>query len=175
MGVSGSGKTTVGRQLAAHLGVEFLDADDFHSLENVAKMKAGTPLTDADRTGWLARLRSQIENHLAAGRPAVLACSALREAYRETLHQHDERIHVVFLRGDFAAIQKRLAARRGHYMPATLLASQFAALEEPRDAITVSIELPPEEAVLEIVRELGFHAPLVPRERESSTSRPDGP
>lgn len=152
MGVSGCGKTTVGRALAGRLGCEFLDADDFHPPENVAKMRGGTPLTDQDRAGWLARLRGEIEVRLENGAPAVLACSALRERYRAQLRRPGESIHLVYLQGSYEAIARRLAARSDHYMPATLLSSQFAALEEPGgDAIVVPVELPPQDAAARIV------------------------
>jgi len=152
MGVSGCGKTTVGRALAARLGCAFLDADDFHPPENVAKMRGGTPLTDADRAGWLDRLRAEIEAHLAAGTSAVLACSALRAAYRARLRRAGEPVHVAYLRGDFDTIAARLASRAGHYMPVTLLRSQFDTLEEPgAGAIEVPVELSPEQAVARIM------------------------
>jgi gluconokinase len=152
MGVSGCGKTTVGRALAGRLGCEFLDADDFHPPENVAKMRGGTPLTDADRAGWLARLRAEIEARLASGANAVLACSALRESYRARLRRPGEPVHLAYLRGDFDTIAARLAARAGHYMPPSLLRSQFATLEEPGpEAIVVPVELPPEQAVARIL------------------------
>lgn len=154
MGVAGCGKTTVGRRLAAQLGWEFLDADDFHTAENVAKMRAGEPLTDTDRTGWLARLRTEIAVRLANRRSAVLACSALREKYRAELHRPGESIRWVYLRGSYDVIHARLLARSGHYMPASLLASQFAALEEPEDAVVVPVEFSPEEAVIRIVAAL---------------------
>lgn len=142
----------MGRALAQRLGCEFVDADDFHPPENVAKMRSGTPLTDADRAGWLERLRTEIDGRLSGGSSAVLACSALRERYRAHLRRPGEPIHLVYLRGDYETISRRLAARGGHYMPATLLGSQFAALEEPgAEAITIPIELSPEQAVARIM------------------------
>ena len=154
MGVSGCGKTTVGRALAARRGWEFLEGDAFHPAESVVKMRAGTPLDDADRADWLVRLRAEIEERLATGRDAVLACSALRTRYREVLRRPGEAVVFAFLRGDFATIRARLAERAGHYMPASLLESQFAALEEPdaQDAIVVPVEIPPEEAAARIER-----------------------
>lgn len=138
MGVAGSGKTTVGRRLARRLGWTFLDADEYHPRANVEKMARGVPLTDADRRPWLEALHELIAAKLAAGESLVMACSALKERYREALRVGDEP-HFVHLRGDFDLIHERLLARRGHYMPAELLASQFEALEEPRDAIIVDI------------------------------------
>lgn len=155
MGVSGCGKTTVGRALAGRLGCEFLDADDFHPPENVAKMRVGTPLTDEDRAGWLARLRLEIEARLAHGANAVLACSALRERYRSQLRRPGEPVHLAYLKGDFETIARRLNARAGHYMPASLLGSQFAVLEEPgAEAIVIPIELAPEAAASRILESL---------------------
>ena len=130
-GVSGVGKTTVGKLLAQELGWEFYEADDFHPTANVEKMKNGIPLTDKDRQPWLDRLRQLIERCLAAEQNAVLACSALKKAYRDRLRVSGE-VKFVFLRASRARIAKQLDRRRGHFMPATLLDSQFADLEEPR-------------------------------------------
>lgn len=130
MGVAGSGKTTVGRRLAAELGWEFYDADDFHPPANVEKMKAGLPLDDEDRRPWLAALARLVRGVLARGAGAVLACSALKGRYREQL-LIDERVRLVYLRAGEPLIRARLAAREGHFMKAELLDSQFAALEEP--------------------------------------------
>ncbi len=155
MGVSGCGKTTVGRVLADRLGCAFLDADDFHPPENVAKMRGGVALDDHDRAGWLDRLRAEIERHLAAGTSAVLACSALRERYRARLRHEGEPVHLAYLRGDFETIARRLEARAGHYMPAALLCSQFETLEEPaHGAIVVPVALPPAEAAERIANAL---------------------
>jgi gluconokinase len=156
MGVSGCGKTTVGRALAARLGWEFIDADDFHPPENVARMRAGTPLTDGDRAGWLDALRREIASRLAAGRSAVLACSALRASYRARLRAPGESVALVHLKGDIDSIRRRLAARRGHYMPPALLESQFATLEEPEDALAVPVALATPEAVERIMAGLGL-------------------
>lgn len=139
MGVSGAGKTVLGRALAAALGWDFADADDYHSPANVAKMRAGTPLTDDDRAPWLAALREEIGRRLASGRPLVLACSALKQAYRDMLQSDPARVRLVFLDGPRELIAARLAARAGHYMPPALLDSQLAALEAPADAIRISI------------------------------------
>jgi gluconokinase len=129
-GVSGVGKTTVGKLLAQELGWEFYEADDFHPAANIEKMKNRIPLTDEDRQPWLDRLRQLIERCLAAQENAVLACSALKKAYRDHLRVNDD-VKFVFLRASRARIAKQLDRRRGHFMPATLLDSQFADLEEP--------------------------------------------
>ena len=135
MGVSGSGKSTVGPLLAAHLGCPFLDADEFHPPANVAKMAAGTPLTDADRQPWLELLNGKLRGQ----ENAVLACSALKESYRRILAQGLADCRFVHLRGSIELIRARLAERRHRYMPASLLESQFAALEPPAGAIEVDI------------------------------------
>ena len=141
MGVSGSGKTVVGQALAADLGWPFFDGDDFHPPANVAKMAAGTPLTDADRWPWLDRLAAEMAAVNARGANAVLACSALKQAYRDRLDRAGN-VRVVHLKGDEATIAARLAGRSHRYMPATLLASQFATLEEPAGAVVVDIRDP---------------------------------
>ena len=139
MGVSGSGKSVVGQALASDLGWPFFDADDFHPPENVAKMAAGTPLTDADRWPWLDRLAVEMGEIDRSGRNAVLACSALRQAYRDRIARAGN-VRFVYLSGTYETIAARMAARKHAYMPASLLASQFAALEPPHDAIVISIE-----------------------------------
>jgi gluconokinase len=139
MGVAGSGKTTHGRALASALGWDFADADDFHPPANVAKMSAGSPLTDADRAPWLASLRAEIERRLAAEKPFVLACSALKQAYRDALWADRPRMRLVFLDGPRELLAQRLASRSGHYMPAALLESQLADLEVPADAVRINI------------------------------------
>jgi len=157
MGVSGSGKSTVGALLAHDLGWEFFDADDFHPAENVAKMRAGHALTDADRAPWLERLRALIDELLRGNRPAVLACSALRDAYRSRLRAgHGTDVPVVYLRGSETVLRERLAGRRGHFMQAELLASQLATLEEPRDALVVDIGDAPATLVERIRTGLGL-------------------
>ena len=155
-GVSGAGKTTVGKLLAQELGWQFLEADDFHSAANIVKIRSGRPLTDEDRWPWLDRLREQIEQLLSAGENAVLACSALKRAYRDRLRVSDE-VKFVFLRGDYALVEKQLRSRRGHFMNAGLLQSQFDELEEPQAderAITVALGRAPEEIVEEIEAKL---------------------
>ncbi len=141
MGVTGTGKTTVGQALAQAMHCEFADADDSHSPENRAKMHAGIPLTDGDRGPWLRSLHRQIETWLAEGVDAVLACSALKKSYRAELANGltPDSIRFVYLTGPEPVIQARLDSRQGHYMPASLLGSQIADLEPPTDAIAVSI------------------------------------
>ena len=146
MGVQGSGKTTVGQALAARLGWNFADADDFHSTANKAKMSAGIPLTDEDRMPWLAAVRAAMEK---AGRNLVMACSALKEKYREQLVFPG--VRVVYLRGSQELIAARLQARQHHYAKLDLLPSQFEQLEEPRDAVVVDIAHSVDEIVEEIV------------------------
>jgi gluconokinase len=154
MGVSAAGKTTIGRRLAQRLGCEFVDADDYHPPENVAKMAAGVPLEDADRWPWLERLNALMREHASAGRDAVLACSALKEAYRAKLRRGIDDFRLVYLRGSFEQIHARIAARHHRYMPASLLESQFAALEPPADAITVDVSESAEAGVARVVASL---------------------
>ncbi len=152
MGVAGAGKTTIGQLLAQRLGWPFHDADDFHPPANVAKMRAGIPLTDEDRVPWLAQLNELAKSANNAGHRLIIGCSALKARYREQLAAGVEGMRFVYLQGSQDLIARRMAARRGHFMPPGLLDSQFAALEEPTDAIVVSIEQAPEAIVEEIVR-----------------------
>lgn len=138
MGVSGSGKTVVGEALAADLGWPFFDGDDFHPPENVAKMASGTPLVDADRWPWLDRLAKEMATVNERGGDAVLACSALRQIYRDRLARAGD-VRFIHLKGDYDTIAARLATRSHRYMPPTLLASQFATLEEPAEAIVIDV------------------------------------
>ncbi len=154
MGVAGSGKTTIGRALADTLGWSFRDADEFHPAANVAKMSAGQPLTDADRAPWLAAIRAHIDDHLARGANTVVTCSALRERYRAALGADPTRVKLVYLTGDPALLAARIAGRRDHFMKPEMLASQLAALEAPRDALTVDIAHPPATIVAQIRRAL---------------------
>jgi len=154
MGVAGSGKTTVGRALATALGWDFRDADEFHPPANIAKMAAGQPLTDADRAPWLAAIRAYLDERLALGENAIVTCSALKEAYRAALISDPARVRLVHLTGDPALLAARLAGRRDHFMKPTMLASQLAALESPRDALTVDIADPPDAIVAQIRRAL---------------------
>ena len=154
MGVSGSGKSTVGRLLAERLAWEFHDGDDLHPEENVRKMAAGTPLTDDDRRPWLERIGETMQECDAAGRNAVVACSALREAYRDYLLRQSPVVDLVFLQGRRDTILERMEKRSDHFMPADLLDSQFEALEEPRHAVVADVAKSPEEIVEHIVQQL---------------------
>ncbi len=154
MGVSGSGKSTIGERLSVRLEVAFLDADSLHPARNIGKMSRGEPLTDADRADWLEAVRQHIVEALRTKTPCVLACSALKEAYRHRLVQKGEPVHLVYLDGSFETIQERLRMRAGHFMPVALLRSQFDALEPPKDAHWVSVEHTPDEIVEEIVAHL---------------------
>lgn len=157
MGVAGSGKTTIGRQLASDLGWRFYDADDFHPPANVAKMAAGTPLTDTDRKPWLEALRARIETSLASGENAIVGCSALKATYRAILQQRaEEPIQFIYLRGSPELLAARLAARTDHFMKPGMLASQLSALEEPANAVIVDIAPPPAEVVATIRRHLAL-------------------
>ncbi|MBE0619216.1 MAG: gluconokinase [Burkholderiales bacterium] len=139
MGVTGCGKTTVGALLAKDLGWAFHDADDFHPAENVAKMKSGAPLEDADRWPWLDRLNALLLDAERQGKNLVLACSALKQTYRDRLTRGCASVRFVFLDGDEALLRRRLAARKGHYMNPKLLDSQFAILERPQDALRIEV------------------------------------
>ena len=161
MGVSGSGKSTVGRLLADTLGWTFCDADDLHPPANLEKMRQGIPLEDTDRMPWLQLLADRIDGWLLHGTDAVMACSALRESYRRMLVPDPTRVRVVHLTGDFSLIEARLRTRSGHFMPPALLRSQFEALEAPADAIVVDVALPPEEIVARIVGALGLEPPSI--------------
>ena len=154
MGVSGVGKTTIGEALAAELGWRFIDADDFHPKENVAKMAAGIALTDEDRWPWLDRLNRELREAEAGGVSAVLACSALKEAYRERLVAGLARFEIVFLHGSFELIRARMADRRHRYMPPSLLKSQFATLEPPSKGISVDVASEPQALVRAIAERL---------------------
>ena len=154
MGVAGVGKSAVGRALAEQLGWRFEDADDFHSPANRAKMAAGKPLDDDDRWPWLERLRQLLCDSMDSGQGLVLACSALKETYRQRLGQGDPRLAFVYLRGSREVITERLRARQGHYMPASLLDSQFATLEPPRGALSVDVDAELSEVVAEAEAEL---------------------
>ena len=147
MGVSGSGKTTIGTALAGRLGWPFLDGDDFHPPENVAKMSAGTPLTDEDRWPWLDRLNAELRARQAKGESAVLACSALKQAYRDRLARGLLHWKLVFLHASFELLRRRIEERKHKYMPASLLQSQFATLEPPANAIQIDVAEPLEHSV----------------------------
>lgn len=150
IGVSGSGKSSVGKSLAGHLGWNFYDADDFHPPENIAKMADGIPLDDSDRAPWLASLHELVLSSLKADRPAVLACSALKERYRRQLVGDADGVLIVYLKGSYELIWSRMSQRREHFMKADLLKSQFEALEEPANALVVDIS-PPLEVVVQSI------------------------
>lgn len=153
MGTTGAGKTTIGKLLAQSLGWAFLDADDFHPAANIEKMKKGIPLTDADRVPWLAAMHAELVRQTATGSSCVLACSALKKSYRETLRAGLE-MRVVYLKGSYEEMKAHILARRGHFAGEGILAGQFADLEEPQDAILVSVSHTPGEIVAEVRREL---------------------
>ena len=160
-GITGSGKTTVGRLLAERLHWAFADADDFHSTPNKEKMSHGIALTDEDRGPWLAAIRDQIWSWIGAKKNGVITCSALKQSYRDLLFSPPSgaigdpgEIKIVFLRGTYALIAERVRSRHGHFADETLLPSQFAALEEPSDAVTVEIDQTPGQIVDEAMRRL---------------------
>lgn len=154
MGVSGAGKTRIGRELAHSLGWAFLDADDFHPESNVAKMRGGVPLERADRTVWLDALTSALAALERGGADAVIACSALRREFRDTLAAALDDVRFVYLKADAELVRERVARRDDHFMPASLVDSQFATLEEPDDAVTIDASQTPEAIVREIARQL---------------------
>jgi carbohydrate kinase (thermoresistant glucokinase family) len=154
MGVSGSGKTTVGLMLSRELGWPYVDADDYHPAANVEKMRTGTPLDDVDRCPWLDRLNQLLREHQVRGQSVILGCSALKRAYRDRLASGLHDLRWVHLQGSFELILSRLQARKGHYMPATLLQSQFATLEAPNDALTLDIAATPEVLARRVIEAL---------------------
>jgi gluconokinase len=159
MGVSSSGKTTIGALLAGRLDWEFEDADWFHPASNIDKMHAGIPLTDEDRWPWLHDIAAWIDRTRKLDEHAVLACSALKRRYRDVLMKGRPDVRLIYLKGSEPLIARRMAARHGHFMPRELLHSQFEALEEPgadENPITVSVERRPREVVAQIVAQLGL-------------------
>ena len=158
MGVTASGKTTVGRLLASALGYHFYDADDFHPPSNIDKMRRGIPLDDADRLPWLEALRHLVCRCVAEHADGVLACSALKEAYRQVLLV-DPQVALVYLKADQDLIRQRLLQRRGHFMSPQLLESQFATLEEPKQGMWIDASLAPEDIVRAIRYRLGRGVP----------------
>ncbi len=154
MGVCGCGKTTVGEGLAAALDGVYLEGDSYHSAENVEKMRSGQPLDDDDRQGWLETLAREIATHAAKPGWCFLGCSALKARYREILRRGDPDLRFIYLHGDEALLRARMEAREGHYMPAGLLDSQLAILEEPRRALRASVDQPPEAIVEELLNQL---------------------
>jgi gluconokinase len=157
MGVTGAGKTTVGKLLAERLRWKFLDADDFHPSANIEKMKRGIALTDADRAPWLAAIHAALVEHSARNQDAVLACSALKQSYRETLAQALD-LRICYLKGSCEEISRRLEHRTGHFAGEGILAAQFADLEEPRDAVVLSATATPENNVRAALRKLNLNA-----------------
>jgi gluconokinase len=154
MGVSGSGKTTIGSALAKDLHWNFYDADDFHPQNNLDKMRRAIPLTDEDRKPWLDSLHSKIRTLLSRGESAVLACSALKQSYRNRLLIDHTLVQLVYLKGDYDLIRKRLEARHNHFMPSDLLGSQFELLEEPGNGIVIDASTEPENIIRAIKNEL---------------------
>ncbi len=154
MGVAGSGKTTVARMLAERIGVEYAEADTFHSEANIAKMSTGTPLTDADRAPWLEAIRDWLTAEADAGRPTVVTCSALKRSYRDVLRTARGRVRFLHLHGSPEMLAERITGRSGHFMPTSLLPSQLATLEpldDDEDGLTVDVAAPPEEIVDDVV------------------------
>jgi gluconokinase len=171
MGVSGSGKSTVGEALAQRLGWRFEDGDKFHPASNVAKMHAGIALTDDDRWPWLKAIADEIDRACEAGSPAVIACSALKRSYRDVIVHERRDVRIIYLRGDQPLIARRLAERKHHFMPPELLASQFQTLQPPGDdeaVIAVSIDAPVDTIVDDVVRQL----PPAPADGASPTGHP---
>ena len=154
MGVAGCGKSTVGELLAQRLGSSFYDADAFHPPGNIAKMANGTPLDDSDRASWLAALHSLISTSLKENRPGVLACSALKESYRQQLLEGNAGVQIVYLKGSYELIWSRLSLRHDHYMKPHMLQIQFETLEEPANALTFDVSLPVPEIVQGIIRQM---------------------
>ncbi len=154
IGPMGCGKSTIGKMVAEKLGWSFYDGDDFHPRENVEKMRAGAPLTDEDRKTWLDILHEHIQRWLAEDRNAILACSALKQAYRDTLGADQDTVKTVYLKGSYELLRKRLEDRIHPYMNKDLLKSQLEAMEEPEDGLTVDISQTPESIVDTIVKQL---------------------
>jgi gluconokinase len=151
MGVSGCGKTTIGKALAMKLGWDFYDADDFHTFENIAKMSSGIPLVDDDRSTWLVSLHTLISSCLKENKHGVMACSALKERYRQMLLTGNKGVLIVYLKGDYDLIWARMVARPGHYMKPEMLKSQFDALDEPTNGLVVDMSLSVDEIVTHIL------------------------
>ena len=154
MGVSGCGKSSVGGALAQSLRWDFYDADDFHPPANVAKMASGTPLDDSDRAPWLASLNELISSSLKADKPGVLACSALKERYRQKLMNGNDGVQIVYLKGSYDLIWSRMEKRTDHYMKPHMLKSQFETLEEPKNAITVDVSMSLDEIAQDILKHM---------------------
>jgi gluconokinase len=157
MGTTGAGKSTVGKLLAARLGWSFLDADDFHPEANIQKMKRGIPLTDADRVPWLERVHRELARLSAEGKQVVLACSALKQSYRAQLSAGLD-LRIIYLRGTYEEMRRHIEARHGHFAGESILAGQFADLEEPKDAVVLDVVDSPEALVDDIIRRLNLSA-----------------
>src|SRR5262252_5082941 len=153
MGVTGSGKSTIGTMLANKLGWAFLEADEFHSAANIAKMKQGIPLTDEDRAPWLSAIHMELERQSEAGKSCVLGCSALKQSYRDTLGAGLE-MRTVYLKGTYEEMRAHILARHGHFAGEGILAGQFRDLEEPQDAIVIPVKQTPGEIVRQTLHEL---------------------
>lgn len=152
IGPMGCGKTTIGKMLAEKLGRPFYDGDDFHPRENVIKMRAGIPLNDEDRETWLGTLHGYIQQWLGEGRDAILACSALKQSYRNTLGVDQDKVRTVYLKGSYELLRKRIEGRNHPYMNKDLLRSQMETLEEPRDGLIMDIS-PSPEILVETIRQ----------------------
>jgi gluconokinase len=157
MGVSGCGKSTIASILAEKLGWKYFDGDSFHSAANIAKMSRGIPLNDEDRADWLAAMADMIRNSIQNSESGILACSALKQKYRDQLCVDQSQVKFVYLKGSYDAIKMRMESRPGHYMKPGMLDSQFADLQEPVDAIIVDIQQSPKEIVTEIIRQLSLN------------------
>ena len=156
MGVSGAGKTTVGKLLALDLGWSFYEGDDLHPRSNVVKMAQGIPLTDEDRQLWLDRIRQLIDDLVSCGENGVIASSALKQAYRDQLVEDEDDVKLVYLKGEFPLISERLEDRQDHFMKSGLLESQYSAMEEPDGAVTMDVTTAPEAIVLAVKQALGL-------------------
>jgi gluconokinase len=150
MGTTGAGKTTVGKLLADRVGWTFLDADDFHPPANIEKMKHGIPLTDADRVPWLANIQAELVRLSHLNQDAVLACSALKQSYRDQLSAGLD-LRIVYLRGTYDQMKHHIEARHGHFAGEAILAAQFGDLEEPKDALVLDVSHPPKDLVAEVI------------------------
>jgi len=158
MGTTGAGKTTVGRLLAAQLDWTFLDADDFHPQANIEKMKHGIPLTDAERFPWLEKIHTELVRLSAAGRNVVLACSALKQSYRDQLSA-GVGMQIVYLRGSYEEMRRHIDRRHGHFAGESILAGQFADLQEPQDALVLDVSLTPDELAADVIARLHLAQP----------------
>ena len=158
MGTTGAGKTTVGKLLAAQIGWIFLDADDFHPQANIEKMKHGIPLTDADRLPWLERIHAELRRLSAAGKNVVLACSALKQSYRDQLSAGLE-MNIVYLRGSYEEMRRHIERRHGHFAGESILAGQFADLQEPKDALVLDVSRTPDELAADVMARLHLAQP----------------